>query len=84
MQKIRKLLIDTTELTGIATPTLATRYYFIHEWADAAGLFVQLAIVARPEIIDTQKFGVTVAQNRGFNANVFVTREAAHAWLETH
>jgi hypothetical protein len=40
-----------------------------------------MAIVAREEIIDPQKFGVLVARNAGLNAEVSVSLSEALAWL---
>ncbi len=78
---IRKLLVDITNLTGFEPPDLALRYLIIHEWARAAGRSVRVAIVARPEMIDHQNFGATVAANIGFAANTFTTEEDALIWL---
>jgi hypothetical protein len=70
---IRRLLVDITNLTGFEPPDLALRYLIIHEWARAAGKSVSVALVVRPEMIDQQKFGSTVAANIGFVANAFTT-----------
>ena len=80
-QHIRKLLVVTSGLTGFAPPILADRYYFIQEWAKASGHSVRAALVARPEMIDGQKFGVTVAANHGFIADIFASEDEALAWL---
>jgi hypothetical protein len=74
-------LVDITNLTGFEPPDLALRYFIIHEWAQAAGRRVRVAIVARPEMIDHQKFGSIVAANIGFAADGFTTEEAALNWL---
>ncbi len=81
-QKIRKLMVVTSGLTGFASPSLSARYFFINEWAQAAGGFVRIAVVARPEMIDPNRFGIMVAANRGLKAEVFVAEEAAMAWLQ--
>jgi hypothetical protein len=78
---IRRLLVDITNLTGFEPPDLALRYLIIHEWARAAGRSVRVAIVARPEMIDNQKFGSIVAANIGFAADAFTTEEDALTWL---
>jgi hypothetical protein len=39
-------------------------------------------MVARAEMIDPQKFGVTVAALRGLVSNVFTTEVEARAWLD--
>lgn len=41
-----------------------------------------MAVVARVEMIDQGKFGVTVAGNRGLIADVFMTEGEAVAWLD--
>ena len=64
------------------SPDIATRYFFIHEWARAAGGCVFVVLVARPEMIDPQKFGVTVAANAGLTSEVFDSEEEARAWLQ--
>jgi hypothetical protein len=78
---IQKLLVDITRLTGFGPPDLGLRYFIIHEWARAAGRSVRVALVARPEMLDAQKFGTTVAENLGFVADGFTTEEAALNWL---
>jgi hypothetical protein len=78
---IRKMLVVTTGLTGFASPSLGTRYFFVHEWAKAAQGKVSVALVARPEMIDPQKFGVTVANSAGLTTDVFTTEGEAMAWL---
>ena len=81
-QHVGKLLVDTRELTGFRSPSLADRYFFIREWADAAGQAVRVVLVARPEMIDAQKFGVTVAANSGLISEIFPTEDEALAWLQ--
>src|SRR5580692_5369787 len=58
---IQKLLVVITGLSGFESPNLADRYFFAQEWARAAKGQVCVAMVAKPEMIDHQKFGVTVA-----------------------
>jgi hypothetical protein len=78
---IRKLLVVTTGLTGFASPSLGTRYFFIHEWAKTAQGRVSVALVARAEMIDPQKFGVAVANSAGLTTDVFTSEADALAWL---
>jgi hypothetical protein len=80
---IQKLLVNITNLTGFEPPDVAMRYFIIHEWARVAGRGVRIALVARSEMIDYQKFGTTVAANAGFVADSFVTEEDALIWLES-
>ena len=42
-----------------------------------------MAMVMRPEMIDPEKFGVTVAFNRRLIADVFVDGGPAVAWLDS-
>src|SRR2546430_1930610 len=60
-QHVRKLLVVTSGLTGFEPPTVSMRYFFVQEWARAADGVVRVAFVARPEMIDPEKFGITVA-----------------------
>jgi hypothetical protein len=81
-RQLRNLLVVTTGLTGFEPPNIVDRYFFIKEWAVAADRFVRLAMVARREMIDPQKFGVTVAANNGLVAEIFESEEGALAWLK--
>ena len=80
--RIRKLLVNTSNLPGYEPPGIATRYFFVHDWARASGRRVRVALVTRPERIDPQKFGITVAANLGSIAEVFTSEEDALKWLE--
>src|SRR5262245_48007187 len=78
---IRQLLIVTSGWTELPSPSVSERYEFAKEWAEAAESSIRIAVVARPELIDHEKFGVTVARNRGLIADVFTSEEEALAWL---
>jgi hypothetical protein len=77
----RRLLIDTTRSTGHKSPDTLERYLFAQAFADAAGSVVKLVLVLRPEMMDPEKFEVTVAKNRGLAGNVFDSEKDALAWL---
>jgi hypothetical protein len=78
----RKLLLDISRLTGVEPPSVTARYWFIREWAEVAGGRVRvIAFVIPPELIDEQKFGVTVARNLGLICDVFTSEADAVAWL---
>jgi len=62
--------------------SIVDRYYFIADWAKASERLVCTALVARPEMIDYRKFGVTVAANRGFTADIFASEDEALVWLQ--
>jgi hypothetical protein len=79
---LREVVVNVTGLTGFASPSVVTRYSFIQQWANTTDWRVRLALVARPEHIDPEKFGVLVAANRGWDANVFVTEADAIVWLD--
>ena len=80
-QGIKELLVNATGLTGFPSPTLSERYFIVENWARVVRGSVRVAMVLRPEYIDPQKFGVTVAFNRRFIADVFELEEPALAWL---
>lgn len=80
-QHLRKLLIVLTEVTGYDVPSLAMRQSMLREWAGAAGSVVSVAMVCRPEFIDPQKFGITVAANFGIVMDVFESKDEAMNWL---
>ena len=81
---IRELMANASILTGFESPTLRERYFLAEKWARTAGGTVRLALVVRAEMIDPHKFGVTVAVNRGMNADVFSAEAAALDWLDRY
>ena len=80
-RQVENLMVVTLGLTGFQPPNVIERYYFVNEWAKASGHSVHVAVVTYPEMIDHQKFGVTVAANIGFVSDVFTSEEQALAWL---
>jgi hypothetical protein len=80
-QGMRNLLIDTTGWTGHKSPGTLERYNVAKAFAEAAGSAVKLAMVIRPEMMDPDKFEVTVAKNRLLVGNVFDSEKDALAWL---
>ena len=83
---VRKFLVDITNLSGFESPGVVLRYFLIHELGRAARGIVCLALVVRPEKIDSeraypQKIGTVVAAEIGFTADVFTTEEDALNWL---
>ena len=80
-QGISHLLIDTTGWTGHANPDALERYSVAQAFAEATRSAVKLAMVVRPEMMDPNKFEVTVARNRGMLGNVFDSEKDALAWL---
>jgi hypothetical protein len=80
-QKIRKMLIDITDLTGLRVPTVIDRFWAARDWAESARGAVMIAIIARPELIDARRFGITAAQNLGLRVEHFESRQLALDWL---
>lgn len=80
-QKISRLLVDSTGLTGFPPPLIHERYWSAQEWAHAAKGALDLAMVAKEENLDPQRFGVLVAKNAGLNAHASSSLEECLAWL---
>jgi len=80
-QGIPKLLVVTLGWAKLRSPNLADRYFMVKRWAMAATGAVKVAVVARPDLIDPEKFGVTVANNSGFCADIFSSEDEALFWL---
>jgi hypothetical protein len=80
---LRSILVNTSGLTGMAPPTIFERHSLAVKWAESAGSRLHVALVARPELIDPQKIGVLMAQNRGASGDVFTSELAAIAWLDS-
>jgi hypothetical protein len=80
-QKIPKLLVDVTVLTGFSTPNLVDRYLMVEEWAREGTGTVIVSMVAAPEHIHAEKFGVKVAADHGLTGNVFTSEREALEWL---
>lgn len=80
---LRSLLVNTSGLTGMSAPTIFARHALAVKWAENAGSQLHVALIARPELIDPQKIGVLMAQNRGVSGDVFTNEQAAIAWLDS-
>jgi hypothetical protein len=80
-EKIKKLLIDSTVLLGFPPPELAERYNLAERIASDASSLVKIAHVATPKWVHSGKFAVTVAKNRGLDAENFLSAATAVAWL---
>jgi hypothetical protein len=80
-RRIPKLLFNAKGLTGFRSPSLPERYFFSRQWAATGQGLVQVSLVIRAELIDPEKFGVTVARNAGMNADVFPEESEALNWL---
>jgi hypothetical protein len=83
-RRIDKLLVVTTGLVGVSIPTLVDRFLMVEEWAEAAKGTVIGAIVASPEYIHPEKFGIRVAADLGLVADVFTSEAEALRWLSNY
>jgi hypothetical protein len=79
---VGKVLLNTQDIYGFDSPDIVSRYYFIRQWARSSGGIVRLALVARPEMIDPEKFGVKVARGAGMVADIFESEIEAAMWLD--
>jgi hypothetical protein len=78
---IRRILVDITKLSGFGPPSTVQRFLMAERFAADAQSRVIGALVAKPDFIDPQRFGVTVARNRGLINNVFTCEAEAVKWL---
>jgi hypothetical protein len=79
---IRDVLVNGLGLTGFPSPTLSERFFLAEKWALTAGGAVRLSMVCHAHMIDPEKFGMTVANNRGLVSDVFDNEPDAVAWLD--
>jgi hypothetical protein len=80
-QKIRRLLVDATQLTGFHSPSVAERYWIARKWAKESKNMVEAAFALQRYLIDPERFGVQVAINLGMRADVFESSSDALSWL---
>jgi hypothetical protein len=77
------LLVNTLGFSGFTSPSIFGRHLLAVKWAEAAGSRLHVAVVTRPELLDPQKIGVVMAQNRGVSGDVFTNEAEALAWLDS-
>ncbi len=82
-QHIKRLLVNITGLTGLESPNLAERYFYIREWARIAQGEVCVAMVTNVEMTDPDEIEGIIAENIGFRGKGFVSEEDALAWLQS-
>ena len=80
-QKIGKLMIVSTGVSGFHPRGISERYNFVERIASDAASLVKIAHVASSEWVRSGKFGVMVAKNRGLDVENFYTESAALEWL---
>ena len=70
-EKIAKRLINSSGLPGFQPPGMAEQYILAERIASDAASSVKIAHVASPKWVRSGKFAVTVAKNRGLDAENF-------------
>jgi hypothetical protein len=76
------MLANLTGFTGFPSPSTINRYAMALKWAECAGSSLRVAMVVRHEVMDPQKIGVLMAQNRGVNGDIFLSEVEALRWLD--
>jgi len=76
------IVINTLGFSGFSHPTVLDRYALALQVVENAGGTLQVAFVVRPELIDYQKIGMVMVQNRGIIADVFPSEAEALGWLD--
>jgi len=77
--------VTSVKIRGSFCPNVTgfdlVRFNFAEKSQAFAGHTIKVAVVARPEHLDTQRFGELVARNRGVNLRGFTDYQAAEKWL---
>lgn len=81
-QGIKEVFGNGHGLTGFDSPTLSERFFLAEKWATAGAGAVRFSLVIHGHMIDPEKFGMTVANNRGLVCDVFDNERDAIAWLD--
>jgi len=81
--QVRTLDLLLIDFRGVELAPLTTfdRYRLGTSLLAGKDILRKVASVAAPELIDPEKFGAKVAQNRGINLQPFSDEKAARAWL---
>ncbi len=78
-----ELLANVRGLNGAySNISIFDRHAMAVRWAECAGAHVRVVVVARPEMMDHDKVGLLMAQNRGATGEVFTEESTALAWLD--
>ena len=80
-EKIGRVLVDATRMTGIPDLGPEDRFVLADQAARAAQAAVKVALVARETLLDPARFGMTVARNRGLFMSSFSSEPEALLWL---
>jgi hypothetical protein len=77
------LLVNCAGFSGFTPPSVFARYAMVAKWIEAGGSALRVALVVRPELLDPQKIGVLMLQNRGGTGDAFLSEIEALAWLDS-
>lgn len=83
-KELGAILVDGMEMHGVP-PKTYDRYKmgeYIAELCRNYGRPVRIAVAGKVPLVDPERFGETVARNRGANGRVFTDLEEAKAWLK--
>ena len=80
---LTELIMNGQGLAGFSSPSTFARYSMAVRGAESGGGVLRLAIVVHAELIDPQKIGVVMAQNRGLDTDVFSSESDAIKWLDS-
>jgi hypothetical protein len=79
-----EMLANLCGLTGFPSPGTVDRYAMALKWVESAGQELRVAMVVRPDLMDPQKIGALMAQNRGVSGDFFLSEQEAIRWLDRH
>jgi hypothetical protein len=80
-ERIKRLLIDSTGLSGFLPPGIAERFDLVERIASDSASLVKIAHVASPEWVRSEKFYLMVAKNRRLDIKNFYSASTALKWL---
>ena len=81
LRGIDRLLVDIRGFTGFAPPSLSERHWMVRQFATAGEGRVRSVMLAWPEFLDPERFGVIAAANVGMVTNSFSDEVEAMDWL---
>jgi hypothetical protein len=81
-QGLADLVVNTLGLTGFDSPGVVARYGFYVKLVECSGAALRVVLVVRPDLVDFQKIGVLIFQNRGGRGDTFTSEVDALAWLD--
>lgn len=77
-----ELMLSGLGFTGYSPPNILDRYQYAATLANVGAGNMRVAQVLPTDILDPQRFGVLVANNRGLETRAFTSEAEALAWLD--